>query len=96
MGANDDVNFNFGAASALITEIDNTRRLLAQQKRDRMAQGASIRTTWKGPYAVEHDGDRTRSDSEAQAVLNSLDALRSKIQGAIDQAQIDQQKQGSK
>ncbi len=87
-----DVDFNFGAAQALITQIDNTTRLLAQQKRDRMSQGVSIRTTWKGPYAVKFDGDRTSSDSEAQSVLDALGALRSKVQNAIDQAQADQRK----
>lgn len=89
-----NVNFDFGAARALITEIDNTRRLLGQQKRDRWTQGLSVRTTWTGPYAVRFDGDRTASDNDAQTVLSSLDALRAKVQGAIDQAQIDQSKQG--
>ena len=89
-----NVNFNFGAARDLITEIDNTRRLLAQQRNDRWAQGLSVRTTWTGPFAVRFDDDRTASDNDAGTVLNSLDALRAKVQGAIDQAQIDQNKQG--
>jgi hypothetical protein len=87
-----NVNFNFGAAQRAITEIDNTTRLLTQQKKDRWAQGVSIRTTWKGPYAVRFDGDHATSDQEAQSVLDSLSALRSKVQNAVDQAQADQRK----
>jgi uncharacterized protein YukE len=89
-GALPPVNFDFGAAQALITRIDDTRRLLQQQKRDRMAQGLSIRQSWKGPYAVRFDGDRTKSDTEAQTILDALASLRSRVQAAIDQAQADQ------
>jgi hypothetical protein len=89
-GALPPVNFDFGAAQALITQIDDTRRMLQQQKRDRMTQGLSIRQSWKGPYAVKFDGDRTASDTEAQTILDALASLRTRVQTAIDQAQSDQ------
>lgn len=85
-------DFDVKAASALISEIDRTRTLLVQQKRDRMAQGQSIRQSWKGPYAVKHDADRTNSDREAQEILDALAALRSRVQTAIDDAQADQRR----
>jgi hypothetical protein len=88
------VNFNFGAAHTLISEIDSTRSMLLQQKRDRWAQGLSIRESWKGPYAVKFDGDRMSSDGEAQSLLDGLAALRAKVQTAIDLAQAEQRKQG--
>jgi hypothetical protein len=81
------VNFNFGAAQNVISEIDRTRSVLTQQMQDRWTQGLSIRQSWRGPYAVRFDGDRTNSDSEAQSVLCSLGALRAKVQNAIDLAQ---------
>jgi hypothetical protein len=88
------VNFDFGAAQQVISEIDTTRRILDDQAKQRAGQGASIRTSWKGPYAVRFDGDRTSSFNQAQGVLNDLAALRAKVQGAIDQAQADQRKGG--
>lgn len=94
MGLDDDllppVDFDFGAARTLITEIDSTKRLLSQQRQDRMTRGADIRTSWKGPYAVQHDVDRVSSDGRAQTLLAELDALRSRVQTAIDDAQRDQ------
>ena len=86
------VNFDFGAAQNVISEIDTTTTMLMQQKGDRWAQGQSIRTTWKGPYAVRFDGDRTHSDSDAQSVLDGLGALRAKVQNAVDLARADQRK----
>ncbi len=86
------VNFNFGAANIVISEIDRTKSLLTQQKKDRWAQGISIRTSWKGPYAVKFDGDRTNSDNDAQTTLTGLAALRAKVQNAIDLARADQRK----
>jgi hypothetical protein len=86
------VNFDFGAAQDVISEIDSTTSLLQQQKGDRWAQGQSIRTTWKGPYAVKFDGDRTGSDNDAQTVLDGLAVLRAKVQNGIDLARADQRK----
>jgi hypothetical protein len=86
------VNFDFGAAQNVLNAIDDTTSMLLQQKGDRWAQGLSIRTTWKGPYAVKFDGDRSTSDNDAQTVLDGLGALRSRVQTAIDLAQADQRK----
>jgi hypothetical protein len=86
------VNFNFGAADNVISEIDRTKSLLTQQKKDRLAQGTSIRTSWRGPYAVKFDDDRTNSDNDAQTTLNSLVALRAKVQNAIDMASADRRR----
>jgi hypothetical protein len=86
------VNFDFGAAENVIAEIDRTRSMLTDQRGRRSSQGASIRTSWKGPYAVRFDGDRSRSDGEAQALLNGLGTLRAKVQDAIDRAHADQRR----
>jgi len=86
------VNFDFGAAQRVIDEIDRTRSMLTDQRGRRWSQGITIRGSWKGPYAVRFDGDRVRSDNDAQAVLNSLAALRSRVQDAIDRARADQRK----
>ncbi|HXM55779.1 MAG TPA: hypothetical protein VOB72_10350 [Candidatus Dormibacteraeota bacterium] len=86
------VNFDFGAAQQVISEIDTTRRTLSDQAQQRASQGVSIRTTWKGPYAVRFDGDRTSSFNQAQGALRDLAVLRAKVQSAIDQAHADQRK----
>lgn len=80
------VDVDFGAADAVLTRIDETRRLLARQRADRRTQGTRIRASWTGPYAAGYDASVARSDRDAQRVLDELDALRRKIQDAIDEA----------
>jgi uncharacterized protein YukE len=87
------VNFDYGKAQAVVTNIDDVSKNLVQQRKDRMANGTALLTNnWTGNYADQFAGDLKTMGNDIDTLLNTLRALRNKVQGAIDAAHREQRR----
>jgi hypothetical protein len=89
-----EVDFDFGRAQAVVDQLGKLIPRLTQQTNDRLANGRGMRESWKGPYAVQFDGDLARAATDAGDVIARMQALLRKINGAIDAAHA-KQRQGA-
>lgn len=95
MGSGDPlppVNFDYGQANAVITQLNTLVTRVDTQRRDRMTNGHQMRENWKGRYAVEFDGELTRMWNEGGTNIDAMNALKRKISNAIDATHAEQRR----
>lgn len=86
----DPIRFDHGKADAAVAALNTVIAKLQSQKGDRHARGTALRVSWKGPYAVQFDGELTRMVGGANDLIGQLQSLVTLITNASTNAANDQ------
>lgn len=86
----DPIRFDHGKADAAVAALNDVIGKLQNQKADRHAKATAMRVNWKGPYAVQFDGELTRMVNGANDLVSQLQSLVSRITTASTNATNDQ------